>query len=91
MNPEFAKEFDALVEKFAELLTGDSSPETVEKIKVWSIYNHIHRTMPALASHWNQSHPESRAVIRGLYEEVRDLNLALKAKHSETEQPPEQQ
>jgi hypothetical protein len=78
MNPQFSSEFDALVEKFAELLTGSHSPETVEKIKIWSIYNHIHKTMPALASHWNQAHPEARAVIRSLYEEVRALNLALK-------------
>ncbi|MDF2962335.1 MAG: hypothetical protein K0S39_4070 [Paenibacillus sp.] len=86
MNTEFNTEFDALVEKFAELLTGSTSPETVEKIKIWSVYNHIHKTMPALASHWNQSHPESRAIIRSLYEEVRELNLALKAQNKEQQQ-----
>ncbi|MFD0676461.1 MULTISPECIES: DUF2573 family protein [unclassified Paenibacillus] len=86
MNSEFHTEFDALVEKFSELLTGNTSPELVEKIKIWSVYNHIHKTMPALASHWNQSHPESRAVIRSLYEEVRKLNLELKEKNQKPEE-----
>ncbi|MCR8629757.1 YusU family protein [Paenibacillus radicis (ex Xue et al. 2023)] len=86
MNSEFHTEFDALVEKFSELLTGSTSPELVEKIKIWSVYNHIHKTMPALASHWNQSHPESRAVIRSLYEEVRKLNLELKEKNQKLEE-----
>ncbi|MED4603423.1 DUF2573 family protein [Paenibacillus validus] len=85
MNARFTTEFDALLEKFAELLTGDTSPEMVEKIKVWSIYNHIHKTMPALASHWNQNHPESKADIRALYEEVRNLNQKLKEANKQTE------
>ncbi|UUZ89693.1 YusU family protein [Paenibacillus sp. P25] len=82
MDSQFQSEFGALVEKFAEPLTGDTSPETMEKIKIWSIYNHIHKTMPALASHWNQNHPESKAEIRKLFEEVRDLNQKLKAEHN---------
>ncbi|UUZ84182.1 YusU family protein [Paenibacillus sp. P26] len=82
MDSQFQSEFGALVEKFAESLTGDTSPETMEKIKIWSIYNHIHKTMPALASHWNQNHPESKAEIRKLFEEVRDLNQKLKAEHN---------
>ncbi|WP_372814391.1 DUF2573 family protein [Paenibacillus sp.] len=85
MNARFTTEFDALLEKFAELLTGDASPEMVEKIKIWSIYNHIHKTMPALASHWNQNHPESKADIRALYEEVRNLNQKLKEANKQTE------
>jgi|GEM_PF-931575 len=88
MNSQFTAEFDSLVEKFAELLTGDASPEMVEKIKIWSIYNHIHKTMPALASHWNQSHPESKAEIRALYEEVRKLNLELKERHKSEDPSP---
>ncbi|MBP1156707.1 MULTISPECIES: YusU family protein [unclassified Paenibacillus] len=85
MNSRFTDEFDGLVEKFSELLTGDTSPEMIEKIKVWAIYNHIHKTMPALASHWNQSHPDGKADIRKLFEEVRDLNLKLKAENQKLE------
>lgn len=80
MNSEFEKQFEALLEKMAELVTGDSSPEMVAKIKIWAIYNHIHKSMPALSSHWSQNHPEGRAEIRGIFEEIRDLNQALKAK-----------
>lgn len=74
------EQFEALIEKYAELLTGDDSPEMIAKVKKWALYNQIHKTMPALASHWNQSHPEGKADIRELFEEIRDLNAALKAK-----------
>ncbi|MDQ1912214.1 DUF2573 family protein [Paenibacillus sp. GD4] len=86
MNVLFDDEFEGLVAKFSELLTGDDSKEMVEKIKIWAIYNHIHKTMPALASHWNQSHPEAKVTIRKLYEEVRDLNLKLKEKNKEQQE-----
>lgn len=78
----FDTEFQALVEKLAELVTGDTSPEMQGKIKVWAIYNHIHKSMPALASHWSQSHPEARAEIRSIFEEIRDKNQSLKASRS---------
>lgn len=82
-NPSsFNIEFQSLVEKLAELVTGDTSPDMLEKIKVWAIYNHIHKSMPALASHWSQTHPEARAFIRGLFEEIRDKNQTLKASRS---------
>ena len=76
----FNQQFQALAERAADLLTGDSSPEMVEKIKVWAIYNHLHRTMPALTSHWNQHHPEGKAEIRRIFEEIRDLNEAKRSK-----------
>ncbi|MFD0695085.1 DUF2573 family protein [Paenibacillus sp. GCM10027628] len=79
MNTEFEKEFEALLEKTAELITGDTSPEMIEKIKIWAIYNHIHKSLPALASHWNQTHPIGKAEVRRIFEEVRDLNQALKS------------
>jgi hypothetical protein len=85
MNPEFEKQFEALLEKLAELVTGDSSPEMVAKVKIWAIYNHIHKSMPALTGHWSQNHPEGRAEIRGIFEEIRNLNQALKAKQDSSE------
>lgn len=72
------QEFEALVETFAERLVGDASPDTIAKIKMWAIYSHIHKSMPALASHWNQMHPEGKADIRRLFEEIRDRNQALR-------------
>ncbi len=78
MNPSFQHEFDALIEKFAELLVGKTDPETIEKIKIWALFNHMHKAMPNLTSHWNQTHPESKADIRQLFEDIRDMNTAHK-------------
>ncbi|WP_127579500.1 DUF2573 family protein [Paenibacillus koleovorans] len=83
MNPVFDQEFDALVEKFAELVTGKSNTEMVDKIIKWSIYNHIHKSMPALTAHWGQTHPEAKREVRLLFEEIRDLNQAQRA-HAQT-------
>jgi hypothetical protein len=78
MNTEFERDFQALLEKTAELLTGDSSSEMADKVKVWAVYNHVHKSMPALTKHWNQVHPESQLEMRRIFEEIRDLNQALK-------------
>jgi hypothetical protein len=82
MYTEFERDFEALLEKTSELLTGDNSPEMTAKVKKWAIYNHIHKAMPALTGHWNQSHPEAKAEMRRIFEEIRDLNQALKDKEA---------
>jgi hypothetical protein len=78
MYSEFDRDFDALVEKAAELLIGDSSPERIDQVKKWAIYNHLHKSMPALTSHWNQMHPQGKAEVRSIFEEIRDLHQTLK-------------
>jgi hypothetical protein len=85
MYSDFERDFDALLEKTAELLTGESSPEMTEKVKIWAVYQHLHKTMPALTSHWNTAHPEGKAAIRSIFEEIRDLNQALKEKQQHPE------
>ncbi|WNR45701.1 DUF2573 family protein [Paenibacillus roseipurpureus] len=85
MSSNFENEFNTLVAKTAELITGDTSPEMIEKIKVWAFYNHVHKALPALASHWNQSHPESKAEMRRIFEEIRALNQAKQAEKPEKE------
>ncbi|MEF3306980.1 YusU family protein [Paenibacillus sp. GYB003] len=87
MNPAFDREFEALVEKFAELLIGKSSPDAIEKVKKWAIYNHIHKTMPALASHWNQSHPEAKREVRKLFEDIKAWNEAHRAAQTDPGKP----
>lgn len=87
MSTPFDREFDGLVEKFAELLTGKSDLETIEKVKKWAIYNHIHKSMPALASHWNQSHPEGKQEVRKLFEDIKASNEALKASRNNSDAP----
>ncbi len=82
MNSQFDEEFEALVVKFAELLTGETSEDVIQKVKYWTLYNHIHKTMPALTSHWNQEHPESKTDVRTLFEEIRELNSKHRASSS---------
>ena len=79
----FNQDFDQLVSTFADLLVGDSSPETVEQIKKWAIYNHIHKSMPTLSAHWTQSHPEAKVEVRKMFEDIRDRN----AQHREKSTP----
>ncbi|WP_025026564.1 DUF2573 family protein [Caldalkalibacillus mannanilyticus] len=77
MHP-FEKEFQHLFEKYTELLTGQSSSETIEKVKIWALYSHMNKTMPALLQHWHQDNPESRTKMKQLFEEVQHLNKSHK-------------
>ncbi len=77
-NILFDEQFQGLVEKYGELLVGDGSPEMIQKIKIWAVYQQIARTMPPLTKHWGDMHPEGRKVIRELFEEIKQLNEQLK-------------
>lgn len=70
----FEDDFEALCKTYTELLLGQQNHELVEKIKIWSIYNQMHKTMPALTNHWNKKHPQSRAEMRKLFEEIKMMN-----------------
>ncbi|TLS53443.1 DUF2573 family protein [Paenibacillus antri] len=78
-DPSLRQSFDALIETYADLLIGDASPDAVEKVKLWALYSHIHKTMPALANHWNASHPEAKLAVRELFEDVKALNERKRA------------
>jgi len=84
-DPSVRQSFDALIETYADLLIGDTSPESVEKVKLWALYSHIHKTMPALANHWNAQHPEAKAAVRELFEDIKALN---QRKREQSESPP---
>jgi len=73
-DPALRQSFEALLETYSDLLVGDTSPETVEQVKLWALYNHIHKTMPALANHWNANHPEAKAAVRELFEDIKERN-----------------
>ena len=55
MDPKFKEEIEGLYSKYTELLVGEADEEMTEKVKVWILYNHIAKSMPALARHWRQS------------------------------------
>jgi hypothetical protein len=47
MEKVFVEQFEALLEKYSDLLVGESNEETTEKVKAWALYTHIAKTMPA--------------------------------------------
>ena len=69
-------EFDGLLSKFTELLTGDATEEQIEMVKVWCIYSHMLKVMPPLVKHWTsiEEHQEAKAKIREIFEEIQRLN-----------------
>lgn len=68
--------FDGLLHKYTELLIGTDDAESIEMIKKWALFNHIHKTMPNLVRHWHDTHPEGKAAMREIFEEVKSLNEA---------------
>lgn len=74
MEEVFVQQFEALLEKYSELLVGESSEETKEKVKAWALYTHIAKSMPALARHWNELYPEAREQMKGIAQEIKSMN-----------------
>jgi hypothetical protein len=74
MEKVFAQQFEALLDKYSDLLVGESSEETKEKVKVWALYSHIAKSMPALAKHWNGLYPEAMQEMKEIINEIKLLN-----------------
>jgi uncharacterized Zn finger protein len=74
MDKEFQQQFEALLEKYSELLVGDSEESVKEKVKVFSLYSHIAKSMPALAKHWNGMYPDAKKQMFEIMNEVKVLN-----------------
>ncbi len=70
----FADQFEALLEKYSELLVGEGNEETKEKVKAWALYTHIAKSMPALAKHWNGLYPEAKEEMKQIMYEIKQLN-----------------
>jgi hypothetical protein len=60
--------------KYSELLVGESSDEVKEKVKMWALYSHVAKSMPALAKHWNEQYPDAKAEMKQVMEEIKELN-----------------
>ncbi|MBT2729114.1 YusU family protein [Bacillus sp. ISL-75] len=74
MEKAFVKQFEALLEKYSELLVGESTDETREKVKVWALYSHIAKSMPALAKHWNGLYPDAKEEMMQIINEIKVMN-----------------
>jgi hypothetical protein len=65
--------------KYSELLVGESSDEVNEKVKMWALYSHVAKSMPALAKHWNELYPDAKAEMKQVMEEIKELNEKRRA------------
>lgn len=74
MEKVFAEQFNALLEKYSELLVGESGAETKEKVKAWALYSHIAKSMPALINHWSSLYPDAREEMKQMIQEIKQLN-----------------
>ncbi|WP_227397182.1 DUF2573 family protein [Jeotgalibacillus aurantiacus] len=78
------EKIDAMVEKYAELLTGDTSEESIEEIKLYILYNHIAKSMPALAKHWNALYPEGKEDMKKIVADIQRKNKVLREEKKHT-------
>lgn len=74
MEKTFADQLEALLEKYSELLIGETDEEKKEKVKAWALYSHIAKSMPALINHWSALYPEARAEMKEIINEIKVLN-----------------
>ncbi|AIM16102.1 YusU family protein [Neobacillus sedimentimangrovi] len=70
----FAEQFEALLEKYSELLVGTTDEEIKEKVKAWAMYTHIAKSMPQLVNHWSALYPDARAEMKEIINEIKLLN-----------------
>ncbi|MED1468729.1 DUF2573 family protein [Bacillus salipaludis] len=74
MEGKFLQQFEAILDKYSELLVGECDTETKEKVKVWALYTHIAKSMPALAKHWNSLYPEAKEQMKEIAGEIKQMN-----------------
>lgn len=80
MDEKLVNQLEGLLEKYTELLLGDSSEELKQKVQSYVLYTHIAKTMPALAKHWNETYPDAKEGMKQLIGEIKDLNELHRAK-----------
>lgn len=80
LQEDLKEPLNGLMEKYTELLLGESTPELQEKVKSWLIYTHIAKSMPPLAKHWNETYPAEKEKVKQLISEIKHLNEQHRAK-----------
>lgn len=84
-NFQVPEHMHSLIAAFAEMMTGESTPEHIDILLQWSLYMHIRSVMPPLLSHWNQENPENAEKVKKAMKELQALNQHWKA--SRQQQP----
>lgn len=74
LDEKLQEQLDGLLEKYTELLLGKANTELKEKVKAWSLYSHISKSMPPLAKHWNEQYPDAKEKMKELVADIQQLN-----------------
>ncbi|MGG1696229.1 YusU family protein [Bacillus zhangzhouensis] len=80
MGNELDEKLEGLLEKYTELLLGESTDALKQDVKQWVIYSHIAKSMPPLAKHFNETYPEAKEEIKETIQRIKQLNEAHRAK-----------
>ncbi len=51
MEEKLQQQLDGLLEKYTELLLGETNPDVKEEVRQWILYTHIAKSMPPLVKH----------------------------------------
>ncbi|WP_144531722.1 YusU family protein [Bacillus pumilus] len=76
MGNELDEKLEGLLEKYTELLLGDSTDALKQDVKQWIIYSHIAKSMPPLAKHFNETYPEAKEEIKETIQRIKQMNEA---------------
>ena len=76
---EFPEQFDALVEKYTELLVGDTDSDNKEMVTQYALYSFIAKNMPALVKHWNSLYPDGKDEMKRIVGQIKEMNEAHRA------------
>ncbi|TYS89103.1 DUF2573 family protein [Rossellomorea aquimaris] len=80
---EFPEQFDALVEKYTELLVGDTDSDKKEMVTQYALYSFIAKNMPALVKHWNSLYPDGKDEMKRIVGQIKEMNEAHRAEMNE--------
>ncbi|MDM5299410.1 YusU family protein [Bacillus pumilus] len=80
MEHELDEKLEGLLDKYTELLLGDTTDALRKDVKQWVIYSHIAKSMPPLAKHFNDTYPEAKEEIKETIQRIKALNEAHRAK-----------
>ncbi|MFI8576015.1 DUF2573 family protein [Rossellomorea aquimaris] len=83
MMKEFPEQFDALIEKYTELLVGEIDSDKKEMVTRYALYSFIAKNMPALVKHWNSLYPEGKDEMKRIVGEIKEMNEAHRAEMNE--------
>ncbi|MBU8726487.1 MULTISPECIES: YusU family protein [Bacillus] len=76
MGNELDEKLEGLLEKYTELLLGESTDALKQEVKQWIIYSHIAKSMPPLAKHFNETYPEAKDEIKEIIQRIKLMNEA---------------